>query len=246
MNGFREILQKTSDRLDLPQPVKARILLEISADLGDVFDECVERGVSPEEARLRAIEMCDLSDEALEDLVRIHETPLRRFLGSLSDQARTRWERALLVTLILFVAAFSGREVLTARLFSTAGGFVWPIVATAFYALIMTLVNIYRLYIKKEHDPRRLRSGPVGILAAGSVCLLIGFAGMSVEFYRAAQSIAADTAGALGYIIVWGYSSSAMMMAALLAAIAAGIAWFILDNRARKIEAAEMSWLFEN
>ena len=246
MNGFREILQKTSDRLDLPQPVKARILLEISADLGDVYDECVERGMSPEEARLRAIEMCDLSDEALEDLVRVHETPLRRFLGSLSDQARTGWERALLVTLVLFIAAFSGREALTAKLFTTASIFIWPIAALSIFALILTLINIYRLYIKKQHDPRRIRSGPAGILAAGVVCLLTGSAGLTFEMYSTARSIMADSTGALGHIVEWGLSSSAMMMAALLAAIAAGIAWFILDNRARKLEAAEMSWLFEN
>lgn len=246
MNGFREILQKTSDRLDLPQPVKARILLEISADLGDVYDECMEQGMNHEEARLRAIDMCDLSDEALADLVRIHETPLRRFLGSLSEQARSRWEKALLVTLILFIAAFSGREAFTAKLFTTASKFVWPIAAVSFYALIMTLINIYRLYIKKQHDPRRIRSGPAPILAAGVVCLLTGFAGLTFELYSTARSIMADSAGALGHIVEWGLSSSAMMMAALLAAISAGIAWFILDNRARKLEAAEMSWLFEN
>lgn len=245
MNRFRGILQKTSERIELPQPVKSRILLEIAADLGDIYDECIERGMTTEEAERRAIEMCDLSDEALNDLVRVHETPMRRFLGSLSDQARTRWERTLLVTLLVFIAVFSGREVLTTRLFSTANGFVWPVVAAAFYALIMTLVNIYRLYIKKDHDPRRLRSGPVGILAAGCVCLLIGFAGLSIEFYRTAQSIAADTAGALAFIVEWALSSSAMLMVALLAAIVAGIAWFILDNRARMIEAAETAWIFE-
>jgi hypothetical protein len=246
MNGFRDILQKTSDRLDLPQPVKARILLEISADLNDVYDECIERGMTTEEARYRATEMCDLSDEALADLVSVHETPLRRFLGSLSEQARTRWEKTLLVTLILFIAAFSGREVLTAKLFSTATIFVWPIAAVSFYALIMTLINIYRLYVKKQHDPRRIRSGPATVLAAGVVCLMTGFAGLTFETYSTARSIMSDSAGALGHIVEWGLSSSAMMIVALLAAIAAGIAWFILDNRVRKIEASEMAWLFEN
>jgi hypothetical protein len=246
MNRFREILVKTSDRIDLPQPVKSRILLEIAADLSDIYDESVGRGMSDEEARRRAVELCDLSDEALGDLVRIHETPIRRLLGSLSDQARTRWEKALLITLILFIAAYSGREILTTRLFTTASVFVWPVVAAAFYSLVMMLINFYRLYIRKEHDPRRVRSGPVGILAAGCVCLLIGLAGLSFEFYRTARSIAADTEGALGYIVEWAISCSAMLIVALLAAIAAGIAWFVLDNRARRMEAAETAWLFED
>jgi uncharacterized membrane protein len=75
--------------------------------------------------------------------------------------------------------------------------------------------------------------------------MLTGSAGLTFEFYSTARTIAADSSGALGHIIGWGLSSSAMMMAALLAAIAAGIAWFILDNRARMLEAAEMSWLLE-
>jgi hypothetical protein len=245
VNRFRDVLQRASDRIELPQPVKSRILLEIAADLGDMYDECLERGMSSEEAEHRAIELCDLSDEALQDLVRVHETTLRRFLGSLSEQARSKWERTLLVALIVFIAVYSGREVLTTRLFSTASGFVWPVVAVAFYALIMTLVNVYRLFIRKHHDPRRFHSGPVGILAAGCVCLLIGFAGLSFELFRTARSIAADTAGALEYIVGWTLSCSAMLIVALLAAIFSGIAWFILANRARMIEAAETAWLFE-
>ena len=50
MTRFRDILLRTSDRLELPQPVKSRILLEISADLEDIYDECVSRGMSGEEA----------------------------------------------------------------------------------------------------------------------------------------------------------------------------------------------------
>jgi len=245
MRAFREILQKTSDRLDLPQPVKARILLEISADLEDVYDECVRRGMSPEEARLRAVEMCGLSDEALEELVRVHETPLRRLLGSLSEQARTRWERAILVSLVVFIAVFSGREAVTSRLFTTASRFIWPVIAASAYATVLTIINIYRLYIRNDHDPRRIRSGPAGILAAGAACLLIGLAGLSFEFYSTAASIAVDSAAALGRIVEWGLSCSAMMIAALLAAIAAGIAWFVLDNRARLIETAETAWIFD-
>jgi hypothetical protein len=245
MRAFREVLQKTSDRLDLPQPVKARILLEIASDLGDVYDECILRGMDPDEAKLRAIEMCDLSDEALEDLVRVHQTPLRRLLGSLSEQAKTRWERAILVTLIVFIAVFSGREVVTPRLFLTASRFIWPVVAVSAYAMVLILINIYRLYIKNDHDPRRIRSGPAGILAAGAVCLLIGLAGLSFEFYSTASSIAADKTGALDRIVEWGLSCSAMLIAALLAAIASGLAWFVLDNRARMIEAAETAWIFD-
>ena len=245
MTRFREILRRTSDRLDLPQPVKSRIILEISADLQDIYDECVSKGMSGEEAERRAAELCDLSDEALAELVRVHETPVRRFLGSLSEQARTRWEKALLVTLLLFIVAFSGRELLTTRLFAEASRFVWPVLSVSLYALLMTLVNIYRLYIRKQYDPRRLRSGPVTVLAVGVVCLLTGFAGTVVETYSLALAIAADTGAAMNGIVDWAVSCSAMLMVALFAAIAAGIVWFVLDDRVRRMEAAETAWLFE-
>ena len=246
MTRFRETLQRTSERLELPQPVKSRILLEIAADLGDIYDECVSRGMSDEEAQGRALELCDLSDEALEGLVKVHQTPIRRFLGSLSEQARTRWERAVLIALLVFIAAFSGRELLDTRLFSDASRFVWPVLGAALYGLLMTIVNIYRLLIRKQYDPRRLRSGPVTVLAAGVACLLIGFAGLAVEMYRTAMSIAARAGDPLAYIVEWGISCAAMLMVAHLAAIAAGIAWFFLDSRVRRIEAAETAWLYEN
>ena len=86
----------------------------------------------------------------------------------------------------------------------------------------------------------------VAVLAAGVACLLIGFAGLAVEMYRTAMSIAAQTGDSLAYIVQWGISCAAMLMVAHLAAIAAGVAWFFLDSRVGRIEAAETAWLYEN
>ena len=54
MNQFTPLLKQLNSRLDLPQPQKSRILLEISADLNDLYDLYVSQGHSREEAKQRA------------------------------------------------------------------------------------------------------------------------------------------------------------------------------------------------
>jgi len=42
MEKFNSILKSISEKIELPQPMKSRILLEISADLNDTYELFLE------------------------------------------------------------------------------------------------------------------------------------------------------------------------------------------------------------
>ena len=56
MNRFISLLQRVNDKLDLPQPEKSRILLEIAADLQDMYQVYLDKGLGEEEAVKRTEE----------------------------------------------------------------------------------------------------------------------------------------------------------------------------------------------
>ena len=103
MNEFGSVLRSLSDRLDLPQPARSRVLIEVAADLTDLEAVYIERGSTPEQAREQALERLDLSDEAIRELVRVHGSPLRRGLDRLGERGRRRWERMALGALLVFL-----------------------------------------------------------------------------------------------------------------------------------------------
>ena len=246
MSRFASRLREISDRLDLPQPDKSHILLEIASDLDDIYLYYREKGLDEETAARRAEEKLDLSDEALRELVEVHQSGMRKLLGRISEQARTRWERALLAMAVIVIAAYSGRQILSAQLYTQASRFVWPILLFALAALVITIWQVYRLYIKKDHDIRTLGVGLPWLLGAGAASLLSGLLGMMYEFHRSALMAAGEVERSLAFLVECALRCSAMMMVGLVTAIVIGIAWFVLMNKVRRIEVAEAAWLIEH
>jgi hypothetical protein len=245
MNRFAEILKRTGDRLDLPQPEKSRILLEIASDLEDLYDLYRGQGIDEEEAARRASEKLVVSDEALAQLVQIHESSFRKFLNRISDQAQTRWERVLLTALVIFVALYAGRELFSSQLYVRAGGFVWPILGIGLMTVFTAVFRIYALYIKRDHAIRRLRAGLAWLVAGGCASIVIGLFGAIIETFRAVRMGVADIEMSLHHTIDGALRCSAMLIVSLLTAIAAFCLWFVLVNKARRIEQAEAAWLME-
>jgi hypothetical protein len=245
MSRFAERLREISEKLDLPQPEKSHIRLEIASDLDDMYRFFREEGLGEEAAAKRAEERLDLSDEALRELVEIHESGMRKLLDRISEQARSRWERVLLAMAVIVIAAYSGRQILSAQLYTQASRFVWPILLFALAALVITIWQIYKLYIKKDHDIRTLGVGLPWLIAAGASSLLTGLLGMMYEFHRSVRMAVAEADRSLVFLVECALRCSAMMMVGLVTAIAIGIVWFILMNKVRSIEIAEAAWLIE-
>jgi hypothetical protein len=102
MSRFAKVLNKVSDALDLPQPTRSRIVLEMAGDLEDLYQHHLAQGLDEEQAARRAEEAFAASEEALKHLSRIHESG-----GGLADrvvlQAGSWWEKALLLIWLLAV-----------------------------------------------------------------------------------------------------------------------------------------------
>ena len=73
MPRFEDALRSVADRLDLPQPERARILQEISGDLEDLRTELIGRGLGEAEAEARALEILTPSEPALAALTSVHD-----------------------------------------------------------------------------------------------------------------------------------------------------------------------------
>ena len=159
MNRFAPLLKSINARLDLPQPTKSRIILEIAADLEDLYQFYQSKGLPEKEATQKAKEKFDVTDEALMDLIQIHESILRRWMDRISEQAQNRWEHMVMILILIFIALLSSRAILSTRFFMNTSLFVLPIVGIAFFIIAKALEKGYYLYIKKDHNIRSLREG---------------------------------------------------------------------------------------
>ena len=256
MNRFAPLLKKTNDKLNLPQPTKSKIVLEIAADLDDLFHFYLKKGLSEDEAIQKAQEKFAVSDEALSQLIRIHESAFRKFLNKLSAQAQTWWERAALVVALMFIAVLSTRQIAGAQFFLQASIFIWPILGIAFLAIILSLVKFYNLYIKRDHNIKKLRAGLTFILFLGGLNLFLGVCGYFAEMYSAGSYTILpgggfiaivcnvfDSDDMLVHITDPFIRSSSVGMISMLVTIFLALSWFLLMNKVLKIEQAESAFL---
>ncbi len=246
MNQFAPLIREISEQLRVPQPARSRILLEIAADLEGIYEHYQEQGMPAEQAAARAKETCVLSGDALESLVRIHQTPFRRLLDRLSEQARTTWERTMLVLVALFIVAVTVRMILAEQLLATASRFLWPVAGMAVIAAVTVLVKAYCLYLKQDHEPRRLRNGLWLLLFLAVMSLGLGHLGAVVELYLTARRIVADDGTTFRNLVGFMQGTSAMLVVSMLVAVAISVLWFVLLGTAQRIERAEAEVLLES
>ena len=71
MNRFGGVLQKARDQLQIPEPARTRVLLEMASDLEDSYQIYLSQGCDEPEAVRRAEESFGTSEEALKHLVNI-------------------------------------------------------------------------------------------------------------------------------------------------------------------------------
>ncbi len=145
MTQFTSLLNNINEKLDLPQPAKSRILLEIAADLEDVYDTYIARGFTELEAIKKTEEKFDFTDEALTNLIKIHETPFRRWLVRISGQAQTRWERIMMTLLLIIIASLSIQTIFNSPFFLKSSRFIWPILGLLFSALGVAIYKAYTI-----------------------------------------------------------------------------------------------------
>ena len=173
MDPFKTLLMNINNKLELPQPTKSRIILEISADLNDAYHIFQSQGMSEKEAIGAAKQKFDLDKRSLNELVHVHQTSFRRWFDHLSTPAQTWWERVILICLLTFIIISGGVTIMKVPLVDQASPFVWIIFIFAIIASTVFLQKIYQIYIKKDH---RL------IIVKRGVPFLLFISGLSLGF----------------------------------------------------------------
>ncbi len=243
MNRFATLLNDIDARLDLHQPAKGRILLEIAADIEDLFDHHLANGMDEAEAQRAVEEDFDFSDEVLAELVDLHQTRYQGFMDRLSEQAQNRWERGGLALLVLLMAISGGPILAESDLFRVMNPVTGLILCIAVVGLILGMAIFHRLFIQKEKRTRRWRRG-LPLLAALSVTsLVLSMFGFSVGLYLALRRLIFRLDEAWPIVIDWLIRAIPIVLFGLLTAMVMALIWFVMVNRIRKLEQTELEYL---
>ncbi len=239
MRGFGEELRDLAERLDLPQPMRSRILLELSADLADLASALEAEGVGRVEARRRALDVLFPSGEALRELERLHRPLYRRLVDRFSEPARHGLERALLTVLALMLGGFGAWLLAGAELLRDPTPFLWPVLVVGALVLGMGGGKLFQLYVKKDHDRARLGRGMWGLPVAGAAAAVLGFGGAVADLYVVAGAVAGSPDRAALELLRWLRQDMALLSVALLIVSAAGLLWLSSAVGIARVEQAE-------
>jgi len=241
MSRFSSFLQQTGERLSLPKATRSLILVEVAADLDDLFEHYLSKGLSEEEAAARAEEKVDMSDDALAELVRIH-SDMRSWTDRITGRVQPFWERLAMAVIVLFLVAGVAVE-LDAQLFSRTSAFIWPVLAIFAALVVSSVVQVVRF--SAHPNPRRLRADLTTPLFLGGASLLIGFGGFAMDLYVALLRMAnstGDVAPISARAILGGAST---LMIALLVTLCAAVMWFVFAGRVARLEQRSTGSLME-
>ena len=243
MSRFAGVLKRISDGLDLPQPTRSRILLEMAGDLEDLYEHHRDQGLDEEEALQRAEEAFVASDEALKHLARIHETS-----GGLTDrvtrQVGSWWEKILLLIWLVAVILVAGAVITKVHFFVIISPFVWPIVGLAVAALAFTSWKLHQLFLRKPPDPRSFRSGLGVLLFAAAASLALAVCGFFYHLrWYAMRAWEGGPEHLFGMFSAWTLAVSSLMIIGLLTAIFTALVWFLLAGLVARAENREAAAL---
>lgn len=255
MKQFNNLLNEINNKLNLPQPLKSRVILEIAGDMEEMYSTYVNRGLSEKEAESRTIDKFAVSDDTLEELTKIHLSAYQKWLDKLSQRAQTTWEHILLALICILVLYSFVQVASSTPFFNSASKFVYPILLTLISATILFTVKFYQLYIKKDHNLKNIRYGLDWMLYLCVTALFLGMTGYFGEMYLSSGSVQflgpyfiislltdSDT---LHLSVEWMMRSSAMLMTCCASVMLILLFWFTLINKAGKIEEAEASILLD-
>lgn len=244
MSRFADVLQQAHERLQVPEPSRNRILLEMASDLEDSYQYYLSQGLEEAEAIRRAEAAFGTSDETLKSLARIHQTSAGGFADRLSGMAGRVWERVLLLAILLFEMWLVLEFLSSDWFFFYVSPFVWPIAGVAVTAFAVTIWKLYQIFSKTSGEVRRLRCGLGALLFLAGASLGIcccGFLFHLQRFFRinapqAPESLFMNFAG-------WMIQISSMMTVGLLTAMLTALVWFVLTNLVARAERAEVDAL---
>ncbi len=237
MTDFSKHLRDISARLPIPEPARSRILLEMATDMEDLLRHYTEGGMPHHEALRSVEEHFRPSDAAIQELIRIHTSPVRRSLEGMSARARRPWERAVLGLVALLVAVGLVSHLVQPGLLSDASLLAWALLAVFTTALA---VGVWQALALFGPPARRGSTGSHPALrtlpATAAVLLGTGFVGIWIELFRAALAVRASPPSTLRILVEWLHMALATLVVSLSCALLTGLIWFVLEARAAELD----------
>ncbi|GEM_PF-1635174 len=246
MNRFAEQLRMIDGMLDIPQPSRSRVILEISADMEDLYEHYIGQGLGGEEAVKRTIEEFDISAESIDAIAEVHDSPLKRFLDRFSAGTRSALERtALSVTMIpvVILALMLSRS---GGMFGYSGIWKWPLLFGVVVAVALGTTKWYRLFVLKDHNIRAVRKRLNAAIYISLGQLATGFIGMYFDLFQTWMKSSSDKVRTIMYLAHWLQRSSALLSTAMIAAIMSGLIWIVTSGKAASIEQHEAELILDS
>ena len=236
MSRFNQALVGADAKLTVPEPARSRILLEIAADMEGLFQEYRSRGMDQSAAESAVLDHFDLSEEALTDLVRIHDAPLQRSLESLSGHVQKPWSRVLMTGLALFVVVGSGTLLVRPQVYCVASPVVWLLLPLLAMGLWVAGGHFLRLHRARQSWTSGLRLGLGRLLALSITMVVLAWGGLLIEFYLSALRIREIPEEAPIHLVGWLHMASATLVVSLSGALVLAFLWFFLESQTRRRE----------
>lgn len=260
MKRFVPLLRKINEQLNLPQPIKSRIILEMAADLDDLYETYRSKGLNEDEAVQKAEEKFDASAETLAELASVHTTGFRKFLDKISQRSLVTWERITLVIFILAITVNSSYTIFRTSFLQNSSKFVYPISVFFLVIIGIAISKFYQIYIKKDHSLNKLRTGINSIPNIGILNIFIGGFGYIFEILASGgqgimfvpflliiiDTSPPDAVYMLVDLVNTMIKTTSLMMVCILSTMITALFWFGLMNKITKIEHAEAIFLLDD
>lgn len=257
MTRFISLLKDINSRLSLPQPLKSQILLEIAGDLDELYEHYRKKGYPEEEALQLAKEKFDVSEESLSGLLRVHEPFPEKISHTIFARTQSRWELTILIISLFAITLFLVSEFLTSDFFTYTSNFIWPVLLLSGIIVMQSMIFVYILFIKKNPNIRKVRSGIHSILFFGVMCLLLGIFGYFIEIFMTDNYFLylgpmlfvimhdgrPDYVEFLSQIPGWYVKCSSLVMFSIFMTIFSGVVWHVLLQKLTKIEQNDIAVL---
>lgn len=237
MSRYATTLQALADRLDLPQPARSRVLLELAADMDDLDRHLREQGLDDDDIRRRVLEQFDLSDVALAELAAVHRGPARRLLDRMPARSLRHWERALLVIMTLAAVHTGGWFTRSNQVMQDAGPQAWTVLALAVLMVVLAAGKAYQLFVRQNHRVRRLRRGLAPVLGLSVSMMALGFVLPWLQVLW--RLILPTDQHPVVLMMDWTLSTTAMLQVSLGLGLLGALAWFGLAQAVLRIERHE-------
>lgn len=239
MTEFTPELREVAAGLDLPGPMRARILLELGGDLDDMRDALVVRGMAPEEAHRLAVEALIPEPAALAALTGQHRPLYQRLADGLADPVRHRLER---VGLIAGVAALLGFGLLVLSdfdLLADPAPATIPLLALVAALGGLALWKLFEVHVLRDHRPRRLRRGLGWLPVVATATLVLALGGVAVDLYFVAGHLEAGATDRASLLLAWLKRDAATASLGLIVGSLAIALWIWLSASIARVEQAE-------